>query len=291
MLSSEIVLREHRFLFTNQDSNLVAVLHQPEQTCRAGIILLHGWAGYRAGPHQMFIKLARQAAQRGFCCLRFDFRGRGDSEGDPQATSLSTMISDTGRAAEVFAEKYGPLPLALVGDCSGSEVAIGAAPLIERVERQVLWSAPPVAAERQQMHRAKRLAMLGQYLRKALQLRTWRRLLRREIRLDMVGRAVRSGGLGPGEQGQESDRQLDWGHRFLDFPGRLLFIYGGNDPTVSASLEHYRELTDRAGRPWETHIVAGANHAFYSLAWEQEVIETTLEWLAQWQGSLSADHG
>lgn len=291
MLSSEIVLPEQRFLFANQGSNLVAVLHQPEGACRAGVILLHGWAGYRAGPHQMFVKLARQAAERGFCCLRFDFRGRGDSEGEAQKASLSTMISDAIRAAEVFAGKCDPVPLALVGDCSGSEVALGAAPFIQTVQRLVLWSAPPVGGGRQTMHRAKRLRMIGQYLRKAGQLRTWSRLLRREVRLDMVSRAVRSGGLGAGEQGQESDREINWRQRFLDFPGRILFVYGQNDPTMKACLEHYQELTEAAGRPWETHIVAGANHAFYSLAWEREVIATTLEWLAQWQGSLSADHG
>jgi pimeloyl-ACP methyl ester carboxylesterase len=270
---------EERFLFTVGEQRLVATLHRPPGACRGGIILLHGWAGYRGGPHQMFIKLGRQAAQAGYGCLRFDFRGRGDSEGDPKATSLSTMIVDAQRAAEVMAEHCGPVPLALVGDCSGSEVALGAGALIPAVERMVLWSAPPVAADRQEMHKAKRASLLRTYLRKALRPQTWRRLLRREIRLDRVQQTIRTGGLGAGELGQESDREVDWLGRFLGFPGRILFIYGSNDPTTPACLQHYEELTAQTERPFERHLVEGANHAFYSLAWEREVIDTTLRWL------------
>jgi pimeloyl-ACP methyl ester carboxylesterase len=288
MVSEDTVQIEERFLFTLGGQRLVAALHRPEGPCAVGIILLHGWAGYRGGPHQMFIKLGRQAARAGFCCLRFDFRGRGDSEGDPHSASLSTMIADTRQAAQVLAERCGSVPLALVGDCSGSEVAIGAGPLVPAVERLVLWSAPPVAADREEMHRAKRASVLGTYLRKALRPETWRRLLRREIRLDRVRQTLRSGGLGEGELGQESDREIDWLERFLGFPGRVLFIYGGNDPTTPACLQHYQELTSRAGRPFETHLVAGANHAFYSLAWEREVIDTTLGWLGEWREGLRA---
>jgi pimeloyl-ACP methyl ester carboxylesterase len=276
-------LIEDRFLFSLGEQRLVATLHRPEGTAAAGVILLHGWAGYRGGPHQMFIKLGRQAAEAGFCCLRFDFRGRGDSEGNPQAASLSTMIADTRRAAEIVAERCGPLPLALVGDCSGSEVAIGAGALIPAVQRLVLWSAPPVAADREEMRQAKRASVLRTYLRKALRPETWRRLLQGRLRLDRVRQTLRTGGLGAGELGSASDQEIDWLGRFVGFPGRVLFLYGSNDPTTPACLQHYQELTDRAGRPFETHLVQGANHAFYSLAWEQEVINTTLQWLEEWR--------
>jgi uncharacterized protein len=201
MVSAELVRAEERFLFEHEGHRLMAVLHRPAGTPEAGMILLHGWAGYRAGPHQMFIKLAREAAEAGWACLRFDFRGRGDSEGEPAEASLSTMIADTGRAAEVLAEHCGPLPLALVGDCSGSEVAIGAGPMLAACQWRVFWAAPPVGADRTEMREAKRRGILGSYLRKALRPETWRRLVRREVRLDMVGKALASGGLGAGELG------------------------------------------------------------------------------------------
>ena len=78
------------------------------------------------------------------------------------------MISDACRAAEMVFERCGPLPLALVGDCSGSEVALGAGALIPACERLVLWSAPPVAAERGAMRSAKRRGLWLEYLQKLL---------------------------------------------------------------------------------------------------------------------------
>jgi dienelactone hydrolase len=65
----------------------------------------------------------------------------------------------------------------------------------------------------------------------------------------------------------------------VDFAGEVMFIYGGNDPTTDSALEHYRELSGEAGRAFNHHIVEGANHAFYSLGWEQEVLAASLYWL------------
>lgn len=46
------------------------------------IIMLHGWGGYRTGPHDMLVKLARELVHDGYDCFRFDFRGKGYSQGD-----------------------------------------------------------------------------------------------------------------------------------------------------------------------------------------------------------------
>lgn len=46
------------------------------------VVLLHGWAGYRTGPHDMLVKTARMLAENGYHCIRFDFRGKGYSQGD-----------------------------------------------------------------------------------------------------------------------------------------------------------------------------------------------------------------
>ena len=121
---------EQHFFFENEGEQILAVVHVPVQRHEAALLLLHGWAGYRIGPHRMLLKLARAATEQGFVTMRFDFRGRGDSGGEPAVTTLSTMVSDTVAAAHVLAEQYHASRVALIGDCSGSEVAIGAAPLI-----------------------------------------------------------------------------------------------------------------------------------------------------------------
>ncbi len=272
----------HRHLFfDSHGQRILGVLHTPDGPPRPGaLVFLHGWAGYRIGPHQMFTKAARMAAEMGFAALRFDFRGRGDSQGDAAATTLSTMIEDAQRAVEVVCEETGVERVALIGDCSGSEVAIGAATLDERVDSLVLWSAPIVAGDRAQADAAKRRSIYATYVGKLFRRETWAKLLGGRLQPGMILRAITRGGKGAGEEGAASDREIDWYRRFVDFAGEVLFIYGGNDPTTATALEHYGELSRAAGRELNQHVVEGANHAFYSLGWEREVMEVSLDWLA-----------
>lgn len=267
--------------FDSNGSRLLGALHTPDEPApgRPGLVLLHGWAGYRIGAHQMFVKLAREACERGFACLRFDFRGRGDSEGDAADTTLTTMIADARAAADLLIAETGVDRIAFVGDCSGSEVAIGAAPLVDACSALVLWSAPIVGASREVTDKAKRKHILATYAAKIFRRETWAKLLAGRLQTDMIRRALVRGGKGAGEEGSASDKDIDWLARFTGFPGDVLFIYGGSDPTAQDALTHYEALTERAERAWHSHIVEGANHAFYSVGWEREVIGATLDWL------------
>jgi hypothetical protein len=274
-------MEKHCYL-ESSGCRLLGVLHEPETELRQplALVYLHGWAGYRIGPHQMFTKMARQAEARGFVSLRFDFRGRGDSEGETQATTLTTMIEDAVQATEYVLQETGLQRVALIGDCSGSEVALGAGPLHSAIQAQVLWSAPIVAGDRSAADRAKQRDVLRQYAGKLWRRETWAKLFSARLQLGQIARVLSRGGRGAGEEGAEVDEAIDWLQRFLDFKGERLFIYGENDPTTPACLQHYESLCREAGRDWHHHVVAGANHAFYSLAWEQEVISQTLNWLA-----------
>ncbi len=285
-----IDISERHFFFENEGESLLGVVHVPERQRCGALLLLHGWAGYRIGAHRMLVKLARAATQQGFVAMRFDFRGRGDSGGDAGATTLSTMISDTVQAASVLTDEYEVARVSLVGDCSGSEVAIGAGSLIAAADSMVLWSAPMVAADRSAARQAKRADVLRQYVRKVFRAETWRKLLGGRLRLDMIRQTMKRGGAGAGEETAPTDREVDWLGRFGEFRGERLFIYGGSDPGAPSAQQHYQRLSTEAGCAFNCHVVAGANHAFYSLAWEREVIETTLDWLAQrYQGDEQSD--
>ncbi len=280
-MTETMTATERHLFFTSSGQRVLGVLHTPQGRSRDGaLVFLHGWAGYRIGPHQMFTKMARRAAERGFPCLRFDFRGRGDSEGDAAATTLATMIEDARAAVAMVCEEVGVNRVALVGDCSGSEVAIGTGPMDERIDSLVLWSAPIVGGDRSEAEAAKRRSIYATYAAKLFRRETWAKLVRGSLQPRMIWRALTRGGKGAGEDGAESDRDIDWRERFVGFDGEVLFIYGGNDPATPSALEHYAELSREADRVFEAHVVEGANHAFYSLGWESEVIETSLTWLA-----------
>jgi len=255
--------------FSNENCRILGAYHEPEKPAEArplGIVMLHGWAGYRIGAHQMFTKLARKAEAAGFYCLRFDFRGRGDSEGAAEDATLSTMIADTVAAVDWLKQEAGLSRIALVGDCSGAEVAIGAGVLRPAIRDLVLWSAPMVGADRSESDRARKWYVIKQYV-----------LVR--------------GGKGAGEEGAEEDERIDWVRRFVGFCGEVLFIYGGNDPTAGECIAYYRSLSRQAQREFNSHVVAGANHAFYSVKWEEEVMDVTLNWLTEQCQKLEARIG
>jgi pimeloyl-ACP methyl ester carboxylesterase len=191
------------------------------------------------------------------------------------------MIEDACAAVAMVCEQAGVERVALIGDCSGSEVAIGAGVLDERINSLVLWSAPVVGGDRSEADAAKRRGIYATYLGKLFRRETWAKLFAGRLQPGMILRALRRGGKGAGEDGAESDREIDWRRRFVDFAGEVLFIYGGNDPTTPSALAHYEELSREAGREFRHHVIEGANHAFYSLGWEDEVMETSLTWLAE----------
>ncbi|MFO7947996.1 MAG: alpha/beta fold hydrolase [Armatimonadota bacterium] len=266
----------------NEGQNLLGAYHQPPpDTPRRplGIVMLHGWAGYRVGAHQMFKRLSAWAEEDGFVSLRFDFRGRGDSEGDAEDTTLTTMISDTVAAVKWLVEESGLQRIALVGDCSGAEVAIGAGPLCPQVDTMILWSAPMVGTDRSEADRAKKWHIIGEYFRKLFRRETWSKLFSGSLQFDMIKKAILRGGRGAGEDGAEIDETIDWRKRFVNFGGETYFVYGGNDPVAEPSLDYYASLCRLAGRPFHSHVVEKANHAFYSVAWEEEVMRVTLDWL------------
>ena len=66
----------------------------PAEPCPTGVVLVHGWSGYRSGPHGILTFLGRELAAAGYATLRFDFRGRGESEGDGLQSTLVTMADD-----------------------------------------------------------------------------------------------------------------------------------------------------------------------------------------------------
>jgi exosortase A-associated hydrolase 2 len=267
---------------------LFGMLHEPDPASApvTGAIFLHGWAGNRRGPHDILVAAADACCANGMPALRFDFRGRGDSEGELLQADLATMIEDTEAAARHMLEHAGVARLVLIGICSGCEVAIGAAPLIPEVEGLVLWSAPMVAASREGTRRRKRLANIAEYGRKLFRPETWRKAFGGQLNIDLIRRAITGrGGAGetPGDggDGEQAAPQPDipWRERFDACPKRLLFVYGGSDPVTPEAEAHYRRMSQRAGHDARFHVVQGANHSYFSLAWKREVIGVTLEWL------------
>ncbi|RYG65235.1 hypothetical protein EON80_17720, partial [bacterium] len=136
-------MAEQAVIFPNATGEkLVGVWHRPVEKPKAVIVMLHGWSGTRCGPHQMLTRAARLFADNGYAALRFDFSGRGDSEGDTELATLASMQSDT-RAAVAQVRQETDAPILFLGLCSGCEIVVAAANDAksgEQAKAAILWS-------------------------------------------------------------------------------------------------------------------------------------------------------
>lgn len=261
---------------------LVGVRYQPAQTARGALLFLHGWSGYRSGPHQMLTRAARHFGAQGWASLRFDFGGRGDSEGDTELATLATMRDDAAIASKLLRGSVKGGPIIAVGLCSGCEIAVAAAS--ENWDGIALWSAPIFAALPEQSgQEKKRAANLGKYARKLLNPQTYLKIARGQVDTAAVGKAMKGGGGAAGKNIESHQAgQLPPGFRqhvladLKKYNGPILQIYGDADPIAGDARAWYAAHCATAPL---VEMVAGANHSFYGLEWERRVFEITEEWL------------
>ncbi|MDA0837283.1 MAG: alpha/beta fold hydrolase [Planctomycetota bacterium] len=265
------------------ENRLVGTLNLPENgdAGRAGVVFLHGWSGYRSGPHRMFVHAARHLAEEGIASLRFDLSGRGDSNGDKDDTNLDDMISDTLAAKTFLAQEAKVSKPVLLGICSGGNVSIGSASLDKEIAGLVLWSTPLFAAFKKASDKStKRRMMLMEYLRKALRPSTWIRLIRGQVNVGMVGKAISGDEEKKDRKGRNpKDSLRDIMSDLKGYKGPILFIYGTNDDEVIGAPVFYEEYCRENGIDVAVHFIEGANHNFYSIDWEKQVLEITADWL------------
>jgi alpha-beta hydrolase superfamily lysophospholipase len=237
------------------------------------------------GPHRILVETARALEARGVAALRFDHRGRGDSEGEDADADLDGMISDATAAADFLRRRAGVAAVAMVGICSGGNVAIGAATLRKDVSRVVAWSTLPFQTHRSRVLDVQRTGHFAmEYVRKAFRPQTWRKLVKGTVNFRMVRRALfghytRTDAEGRNPKDSARDIMAD----FARYRGRVRFIYGGADPEAPAAKEHYEAFCRANGIPADWVFVEGANHNYYSLEWKRKVIEKTVEWIVDGQ--------
>lgn len=272
---------ERAFFFDHAGERLCAVATLPDSgKADIGVVMLHGWTTYRIGPHRFFVKLARHLAERGVASIRFDTRGRGDSTGDHRETTLDSMIDDTVAAGRQLAELAGAGRIVYAGLCSGGNVALGAATLDPDASGVAAMSTLMFMEYKGMSESVRRTSHYGkEYLKKVFRAETWKKLFRGAIRFDRI-RRVLFGHYGKKKRLDDprcSGRDIMADFAQADWPA--LFVYGDRDPEGMASKPQFEQFCREHGLDAEFVDVAGANHDFYSLAWEREVFERMTAWL------------
>jgi len=299
--------------FTADKVPLVGNVVLPARAARTGVLMAHGWSGYRSGPHGLLTSLARELAAAGYPTLRFDFRGRGESGGDGLRSSLVTMADDLVAASEWFTARCNLTGIVYLGLCSGGNVTIGTLKRLPQARGLVLLSVYPFSdgdAFGRDVHRTWHYG--GVYLRKALQGETWTRLFRGDVHVGQVfdvlfGHFLRKGlnrrkegdastaaptsgatpGSAPGRtaraaaaesraQGKEPPRKHLANLR-PDLPA--LMVYGTADPDAPAARKYYGDYAREKGLPIEFVEIPGASHNFPSSAWKAQLAGMATDFL------------
>lgn len=118
---------------------LAGTIDMPETEPRAWALFSHCFAGSRFTPAAA--RTCKWLAEHGIACLRFDYPGLGQSEGDFAHSSFSMNVADLQGAANWLAENY-EAPSLLIGHSLGGAVAIRAAKDMPSIKAVATMGAP-----------------------------------------------------------------------------------------------------------------------------------------------------
>lgn len=254
----------------------LSYLHQtPHTTPRAGVLFLHGWSGDRTGPHRLFTQFSRSLIALGYHTLRFDFYGRGLSQGDAGEASIARMVSDGQAALNELRQELPPhTPLSIVAICSGCKVALTLAANNPEIARLTLWSPESMGNLRSARTGMRKTRQnLITYAVKLTRLETWRKLFRGQIQTDMVAKALTRHETRTPAEAQWEDQVLK---KLRTFRNPIDCIFGSSDPDAAGSRQAYTKFFRQNHIPATFHTIEHAGHSFYGSEWSAELFEHSL---------------
>ena len=128
------------FFFGDSRRPLFGVLHPPRGSSRRpGVVICPPFGQESLRAHRSLRELATRLADAGFPALRFDYRGSGDSAGEPEEARLEGWVEDVSIAVEEMRESTGERRVTLAGLRLGGTVAALGARLVGGAEMLVLW--------------------------------------------------------------------------------------------------------------------------------------------------------
>ena len=132
------------FFFGDGEALLYGVHHPPKTDARSGqsgqgIVLCSAFGQEYMRAHRAYRQLALLLSRKGFHVLRFDYRGTGDSSGDPEGVSANDWVTDVGLAIDELKEVASIPSVTALGLRLGALLAASACAARTDVDRLVLW--------------------------------------------------------------------------------------------------------------------------------------------------------
>lgn len=272
---------ESACMFQVDDDWLLGILSRSPEAAATAVLVIVGGPQYRVGSHRQFVSVARALAAAGFPCLRFDYRGMGDSTGGMR--TFEAVTDDIGAAIDLlFREVDGLRRVVLWGLCDGASAAL----LYCQARRDA---------------RVGGLCLLNPWVRSAATLaRThvkhyyWQRLGQRAFWQKLLSGGVgasalrgllsslRLAGRGVDASGGDFQGRMATAWRQGNVP--VLLVLSGDDYTAREFVEATQADARWAGALQRAgvveHAIAGADHTFSDPVTTLEVNAVTVRWLA-----------
>lgn len=245
---------ETPIFFDASGDDLFGVFTRPDREANGiAVLTLFGGGPFPTlGKNQVRVRLTRQLAELGYHVLRIDYRGIGESGGEPRVPTLDNLWVDDAVGAIRWLRDQGFDRVLVVGVCFGARTALAVFPEIKDLAGMVLIAAPVGEAN----HRETIIAQpWSWYLKRAMSPRAMRLILggdttarrRRSALKERVQRTV-----GRGTPALERPKQAHASPQFLEPMATLLqsqvpvlLLYGRGDDFFS-SFE--RSLKGRLGQ-------------------------------------------
>jgi uncharacterized protein len=263
----------------------VGVLALPQDIRSRGVLIVVGGPQYRVGSHRQFLLLSRQLAASGLPVMRFDYRGMGDSAGDPR--TFEEVNEDIRAAMNVFFTEVPSLQEVVIwGLCDAASAALMYAPQDRRVTGLVLanpWVRTPEGLAK---------TMVKHYYgARFLQREFWWKLLSGQVNLIASLRGLLGNlRIGKSKESNQSEACITFPDRMVagleQFSGAVLFLLSGQDLTAR-EFENMVEISPRWHQAvkrtqMEWRRLEDATHTFSMREWREQVGQWTIDWVKSW---------
>ena len=275
---------EETTVFACAGDTLLGILAKPETPADTGVIVIVGGPQYRVGSHRQFVLLSRALAAAGYPVHRFDYRGMGDSEGQPR--DFETVSADVSAAIDALQARMPAVKqVALWGLCDGASAALlycheTQDPRISGLCLLNPWVRSEVSLARTQVKHY--------YIQRLLQKEFWIKLLSGKVALGALSGFVQKLRLSTSGTSRQTTVKQAFQHRMAgawqSFSGRLLLLLSGEDYTAKEFLQHAGEdpawKNALANPHMVRHDLPSADHTFSDARSNAMVQKLSISWLA-----------
>jgi hypothetical protein len=283
------VLTRETALRLGRDQGVFCLLSEPApgapRRTGIGLLLLNAGIMHNVGPSCLYVMLARQLAAAGHVVLRFDFTGTGE---DPERSAREEPALAAARhAMDLLAETHDIRRFVIAGICSGAVQSFRIALADPRVVGAAMLNP--------QGYFADSAKLIGSYVEaeKAKQYLfrvsirrwdSWRKLLRGQIRLPALLKALSSRVLKPfAQHGAEGGDIAALGRDFSSLIERgigLLHVYAEEDPGLIELDLVARSMPAETRGAMQPRIVPAADHLFTPLHAQRRLLVLLQDFLA-----------